>query len=86
VRKNNKKWLPEQIKFRRLNLSLLRTCRTINVEGSQVFYGDNEFRFSEINGHMVANLFVRKIYKQHLCWIKALTIPIPFMIVGVVRI
>jgi hypothetical protein len=50
----------------------------VHAEGSEVFYGENEFRLSAINGHMVANLFIRKIYKQHFQWIKKLTLTTPF--------
>lgn len=50
----------------------------VNAEDYEVFYGENEFRFSAINGHVVANLFIRKIYKQHFQWIKKLTMTMPF--------
>lgn len=65
------------IKSRNLNLTLLRTCRRIHAEGSEVYYGENEFRFSAMKGHMHANLFMRKIYKQHYQWLKILTIAMP---------
>jgi hypothetical protein len=66
------------IETRDLNLSFLRTCRRIHAEGSEVFYGENEFRFSGVSRHMIANLFVRKIYKQHFQWLTTLTIAMPF--------
>ncbi|KAH7092525.1 hypothetical protein FB567DRAFT_588799 [Paraphoma chrysanthemicola] len=62
---------------RELNLSLLRTCRQVQTEAAEVFYGENEFRFTGLNGHMVANLFVRKIHKHHFQFIKHLTMSIP---------
>ncbi|CAO2649858.1 Nn.00g011500.m01.CDS01 [Neocucurbitaria sp. VM-36] len=61
VRKDTHTFLMNLIKRRLLNLGFLRTCRTVQSEGSEVFYGENEFRFSGLNGHMVANLFIRKI-------------------------
>jgi hypothetical protein len=80
LRVQNKKNLLYQIRKRQLNLSFLRTCRMVHIEGSELFYGENEFRFTSVNGHMVANLFVRKIYKQHFQWIKELTMAMPFYI------
>ncbi|KAH7066285.1 hypothetical protein BKA63DRAFT_496133 [Paraphoma chrysanthemicola] len=62
---------------RELNLSLLRTCRKVHTEAAEVFYGENEFRFTGLAGHIVVNLFVRKIYKQHFQFIKHLTMSIP---------
>ncbi|KAJ4364122.1 hypothetical protein N0V83_009577 [Neocucurbitaria cava] len=78
VRKDCHAYFRRLLNQRRLNLSFLRTCRAVQSEGSEVFYGENEFRFSNVNGHMVANLFIHKIYKQHFMFITQLTIPMPF--------
>jgi hypothetical protein len=48
----------------------------------QIFYGCNTFRFSIINGHMIANLFVGKIYKAHFSWLTSLAICMPFRTQG----
>jgi hypothetical protein len=77
-RNKNRNHMRYLLKNRKLNLDFLRTCRTVHAEGSEVFYGENDFRFSAINGHMTANLFVRKIYKQHFQYLTALMIPMPF--------
>lgn len=53
------------LKRRSLDLGFLRTCRQTHTEGSEVFYGENEFRFSARNGHPVANLFMPKVKQQH---------------------
>lgn len=80
MRFEKKKELLRLIKKRELNLSFLRTCRLVHNEASEVFYGENEFLFTAINGHMVANLFIRKIYKQHFQYINELKIPMPLYI------
>ncbi|KAF2014008.1 hypothetical protein BU24DRAFT_250716 [Aaosphaeria arxii CBS 175.79] len=61
-----------------LNLKFLRVNRLINAEASQVFFGENEFRFSAINGQMAANIWMRRIYQRHYRWLKSITIAVPF--------
>jgi hypothetical protein len=66
--------LRSAIASRKLNLDFLRTCRRAQFEGSEVFYGENEFRFSGVSGHIIANLFVRKVSTE---WLTSLTIAMP---------
>ena len=42
----------------KLHLQLLRTCKVVNSEAAEIFYGKNEFRFSGINGCVIASAFV----------------------------
>jgi hypothetical protein len=60
------------------NLGLLRTCKQVNTEAAELFYGKNEFRFSGINGHMAAWAFVSKIGRHNLNFIKSITLSMPF--------
>ncbi|KAF2029504.1 hypothetical protein EK21DRAFT_112877 [Setomelanomma holmii] len=50
VRQDNKDHLRNILKRRLLNLSLLRTCRKVHAEASEVFYSENEFGFTGLNG------------------------------------
>jgi hypothetical protein len=58
----------------KISVNLLRTCHQINSEGSQVFYGDNKFRFE-----MPYNILsVLQILPAHnFNWLKELTVPLP---------
>ncbi|KAI4688264.1 uncharacterized protein J4E84_005195 [Alternaria hordeiaustralica] len=59
------------------NLGLLRTCKQVCAEATEVFYGNNEFRFSGLNGHMVAYAFATKIGSRNLGFMKSMTMAIP---------
>ncbi|KAI4617004.1 uncharacterized protein J4E87_008516 [Alternaria ethzedia] len=59
------------------NLGLLRTCKQVCAEATEVFYGNNEFRFSGLNGHMVAYAFATKIGPRNLGFMKSMTMAIP---------
>lgn len=60
-----------------VNLGLLRTCKQVNMEGAEIFYGHNEFRFSGKNGHMAAFAFVTKIGPRNLDFMKTITCALP---------
>jgi hypothetical protein len=66
------------IKRRKGNVGILRLCKTVYDEAAEVFYGENEFRFSAVNGQMVAAAFVHHIRKRHAKFIKTLAIGMPF--------
>jgi hypothetical protein len=57
---------------------LLRVCKRIHPEAAEVFYGENEFRFSGVNGWIVVNAFVATIGIRHARFVKVLTIGMPF--------
>jgi hypothetical protein len=59
-------------------LSFLRVSKMINFEAADIFYGENKFRLSDTNGHMVAFAFVTKIGKHNLDLIKTISIAAPF--------
>lgn len=77
VRSSTGAYYRRLINSRRLNLSFLRTCKQIHEEAAQVFYGQNEFRFSGKNGVMIACGFIHKISVPHWKWIQHLTIAMP---------
>ncbi|KAF2465313.1 uncharacterized protein BDR25DRAFT_360675 [Lindgomyces ingoldianus] len=60
------------------NINLLRTCRLINTEAGEIYYGKNSFRFSAVNGWMVANTFLYQIGRRNYQHITSLTLPLPF--------
>ncbi|ORY06388.1 hypothetical protein BCR34DRAFT_590629 [Clohesyomyces aquaticus] len=60
------------------NVKLLRTCMLIHAEAGEVYYGNNAFRFSAMNGWMVANAFLYHIGHGHYKHITSLTVPLPF--------
>lgn len=62
---------------RELNVGLLRTCKQINTEAAEYFY-KNEFRFSAINGCIVASAFLHTIGPVNISWLTNLTIAVPF--------
>ncbi|KAF2822603.1 hypothetical protein CC86DRAFT_410199 [Ophiobolus disseminans] len=50
--------------FRRggdVNLGFLCTCKLVNFEATEIFYGENKFRFSGNNGLMTAYAYITKI-------------------------
>jgi hypothetical protein len=56
----------------------LRTCKQVNVEAAEIFYGKNEFRFSGLNGHVVAYAYATKIGRRNLGFMKSITFVMPF--------
>lgn len=62
---------------RKFNLQLLRICWQIYFEIAQVFYSRNEFRFSGVNGHMLAYAWMTKIGRRNWGHIRSLTIGMP---------
>ncbi|KAF2662085.1 hypothetical protein K491DRAFT_340258 [Lophiostoma macrostomum CBS 122681] len=66
------------IRRRKLNLGILRLCKVVHDEASEVFYGENEFRFSAVNGQMVAAAFIHHIRPRHAKHVQALAIGMPF--------
>jgi hypothetical protein len=83
---DNVRWrsnIKRQKAFRRYEslypaLGLLRVSRLINEEASQVFYGENEFRFSGINGWMVFSAFLNTIGPSQYRFLTHVTIHVPF--------
>lgn len=61
-----------------LPLHLLRTCKQLNREGGQIFYGENYFSCSGMNGWIVAAGWMEKIGRRHYQWLRYLTLPVPF--------
>lgn len=59
-------------------LGLLRTCKVIHQEASEIFYGQNKFRFSGIDGCIVASAFLHTIHPKNWQWLTSLTIAMPF--------
>lgn len=59
------------------NLRLLRTCKQILFEASPFFYRRNDFRFSGLNGHMVAYAWILKIGPRNWPYIESMTIGMP---------
>ncbi|KAF2662084.1 hypothetical protein K491DRAFT_340324 [Lophiostoma macrostomum CBS 122681] len=57
---------------------LLHVCRLIHMEAAQVLYGESDFRFSGVNGHVVANAFIAGIGSRNARYLKYLTIGMPF--------
>ncbi|KAF2729312.1 hypothetical protein EJ04DRAFT_556187 [Polyplosphaeria fusca] len=66
------------IRSRKLNLGLFRVCKQLNLEAAPIFYGENEFRFSGINGHIVAHSMFFTIRQRNFQWLKSITIAMPF--------
>jgi len=62
-----------------LAVPLLRTCKQINDEGSEFYYGRNEWRFESQGGHILALRFLGQIGPQQAKWLRRLTICTPFM-------
>lgn len=59
---------------RNINLGLLRVSEQVNEEAYQVFYGQNEIRFSGINGCIIAAAFVYTIKARNTRWLTNVTI------------
>jgi len=73
----NFQYLKHKLSRRHFNVGLLRTCKLINYEARDIFYGCNEWRFSGLNGWMVANAFLYTIGANNIKSIKNLTLPMP---------
>ena len=58
-------------------VGLLRVNRLIHVEASQIFYGENEWRFSGINGWMVFYAWLNTVGPMHFRWLKQICLHIP---------
>lgn len=56
-------------------MGLLRVCKRMYCEASQVFYGDSTFRFSEDGGHF-SMLYV--VPRNTFYWLKEITFCVPF--------
>ncbi|KAK3634813.1 hypothetical protein LTR56_015094 [Elasticomyces elasticus] len=54
-------------------LKMLRVCKQINVESTPVFYGQNEFRFSNTYGFDIFAHFARTIGKRNLALVRKIT-------------
>ncbi|KAF2672704.1 hypothetical protein BT63DRAFT_133949 [Microthyrium microscopicum] len=59
-------------------LRLLRTCKTINREASQVFYGNNTFDFTTPAGWVVLFCFLAKIGAANRKHIRYISLPAPW--------
>lgn len=57
------------------SVPLLRTCKTINREGCEFFYGENEWRFDQAFQFLSIKLLIPARGFQ---WLKSLTIAVPF--------
>lgn len=60
---------------RGLVVQLLRVSRAIHELGVKIFYGENEFRFSAVNGWIVANCFLYTIGPRHFQHLRVITLP-----------
>jgi hypothetical protein len=83
----NMKWLWAKLKQRGVNLKILRVCKLIREEATRVWYESNEWRFSGVNGWMIANAFLyTTILSSSLRWqhIRCITLPLPFDFMTVV--
>jgi hypothetical protein len=63
----------------RVLVPLLRTCKQINQEASEVYYGENEWRFDDNGGHLKALWFLEHIGNRHSQWLRRLTMCTPVM-------
>ncbi|KAH7083989.1 hypothetical protein FB567DRAFT_630443 [Paraphoma chrysanthemicola] len=57
-------------------VALLRTCKTILSEGSQVFYGENDFRFQHEDFFFIP----KRLPEHNFRWLKQLTMKVPFFV------
>ncbi|KAF2124366.1 hypothetical protein P153DRAFT_400995 [Dothidotthia symphoricarpi CBS 119687] len=63
----------------RPRVALLRVSKLIHEEASEVFYGENEWRFSGINGWMVMSCWLNTIQFRHFRFLKTVTVHVPFL-------
>ncbi|KAK4545846.1 hypothetical protein LTR36_002410 [Oleoguttula mirabilis] len=59
-------------------LRLLRLSRQINSQASDIFYGDNEFRFTSKFGWCYLLAFLRKIGLANVSRLRRLAVPVPY--------
>ncbi|KAF3038646.1 hypothetical protein E8E12_005295 [Didymella heteroderae] len=78
-RRLDKKFYRRIFNRENVNLGFLRVCKQVNAEAAQVFYGQNEFRFSGTNGCIVAAAFVYTIKARNTHWLAHLTIAMPLL-------
>ncbi|KAL0261371.1 hypothetical protein SLS55_002801 [Diplodia seriata] len=60
-------------------LGVLRLNKLINREAAEVFYGENEFRFSAFNSSIPAHAFMATIGTQNTRFLRKLTLFVPFL-------
>jgi hypothetical protein len=63
----------------RLATGLQGTCAQINSEAARVLYGENEFRFLELYGHVSLLRFLKHIGSRNSVWLARVTMNTPFM-------
>lgn len=59
-------------------IALLRVSQLVHKEASQIYYGENEWRFSGINGWMVMSCWLNTITFRHFQFLKRITVHVPF--------
>lgn len=59
-------------------LKLLRVCKQLNAECAPLFYGRNEFRFTNLNAWIVLCAFMHTIGPANRAELRRLTVHIPF--------
>ena len=62
---------------RQVTPKLLRVCNFVNEEASPIFYGQNEFRFTGLQGWIVLNSFLRTIGRTNRNMLRHLTVNAP---------
>ncbi|KAF2135718.1 uncharacterized protein K452DRAFT_303332 [Aplosporella prunicola CBS 121167] len=55
-----------------------RIYRRINAEATPIFYGNNNFRFTNVNAWSILDAFLTTIKPKNAQWIRHLTIHVPF--------
>jgi hypothetical protein len=60
----------------KVNIHLLRTCKQIYQEGSDIFYGENRFWFFRKHGLLEIPV---ALSKHKLDWLKEVTVSVPFL-------
>jgi hypothetical protein len=64
--------------IRRSRLPLLRSSKDVNKEASEIFYGENEFRFTGQNGWNWLHGYLRTIGKRNTQRLRIVTIHVPW--------
>ena len=59
-------------------LRLLRTNRQVNAETASIFYGDNEFRFSNVEGWYVLSAFLKTIGPHNKARLRSIAVHTPW--------
>jgi len=73
----NMQYLKVKMRRRGVNLNLLRVSRQIRHEAIGKFYRENEWRFSGMNGWMVASAWMFSSEMFGWYYIKCITLPLP---------